>query len=132
MDTPATGLIVTEDEELARVAGTALVERGYRVTLARDGASALVRLAAMTPSARLIVLDAGSSEERCLETLRALQSREETRQIPVILVTELRQPLHPAAGLGLETVWYYTKPITDPHDFGLLVEAVAGGGETEV
>jgi DNA-binding response OmpR family regulator len=71
--------------ELAEVMGCALTDAGYTVTIVHDGNRAVERLQAEPPD--LAVLDIDMPGTSGLEVCRFVKSREELRDLPVILYT---------------------------------------------
>jgi signal transduction histidine kinase/CheY-like chemotaxis protein len=78
-------LIVDDDPALRDVLRSLLVEDGWRVTTAADGAAALEALAHERPSA--MVLDLMMPRIDGFEVLRTLREQPTTRDLPVIVVT---------------------------------------------
>jgi PleD family two-component response regulator len=78
-------ILVVEDEEgaLCQVS-TALQRAGYQVTVARDGAAALARVAEATPD--LIIAAVVLPEMDGLELLRRLRADAATAAIPIIML----------------------------------------------
>lgn len=80
----ATVLIAEDDEFLLQLLRVALTMEGFRVEVARDGASALALAASGTDAALLDIALPGTTGT---EVLRALRRREDTRQVPVALMS---------------------------------------------
>jgi CheY-like chemotaxis protein len=78
-------LIVDDDPALRDVLSSLLVEDGWRVTTAADGAAALEALAHERPSA--MVLDLMMPRIDGFEVLRTLREQPTTRDLPVIVIT---------------------------------------------
>jgi len=89
-------LLVEDDPIFSRVATLALSSH-YRVETARDGNDAVERAKALLPD--LIIMDVFMPNRDGLDALRELQSRADTAQIPVILLSaraELAQRVRPS------------------------------------
>ena len=81
----ATILVVEDDRALRDVYRTALSMAGFDVIAVEDGLDALRWLETHTP--KLIVLDLGLVRVNGRDVQQELQSRSETRRIPVVVVT---------------------------------------------
>jgi signal transduction histidine kinase/CheY-like chemotaxis protein/HAMP domain-containing protein len=79
-------LLLVEDSEPAIVQMMDILDgRGYSVSVARDGRQALDMIGRSPPDA--MVLDLMMPEVDGFEVLRSVRSREETRQLPVLILT---------------------------------------------
>jgi CheY-like chemotaxis protein len=79
-------LLLVEDSEPAIVQMMDILDgRGYSVSVARDGRQALEMIGLSLPDA--MVLDLMMPEVDGFEVLRSVRSREETRQLPVLILT---------------------------------------------
>jgi DNA-binding response OmpR family regulator len=85
-----------------------LTPAGYRVHPADSGELALVAIAANPPD--LILLDVRMKGLDGLEICRRIKAREETRHIPVILISAFAEVEEWVAGLQLGAADYITKP----------------------
>jgi two-component system phosphate regulon response regulator PhoB len=83
--TSPTLLIGEDDEFLLQLVKLAFTMEGFRVAVARDGASALALAQSIRPDAAL--LDLCLPGATGLDVLRVLRGREETRDLPVALMT---------------------------------------------
>jgi putative two-component system response regulator len=82
-------VLVVDDEEPNRRLMRALLEPlGYAVIVAGDGREALDKISATPPD--IILMDAVMPKMGGLEATRQLKAREETRIIPVIIITGLQ------------------------------------------
>lgn len=89
-------LLVDDDPIFSRIATMGLSGH-YRVELARDGNEAVARARALQPD--VIIMDVFMPNRDGLDALRELQSRPETENIPVILLSarpELPERVRPA------------------------------------
>lgn len=85
-----------------------LEREGYRVTPAASGPEALARVQQDKPD--LILLDVLMPDMDGFTVCRALKSAEQTRSIPVIMVTALQDPEHVVRGLEAGADDFVSKP----------------------
>jgi len=85
-----------------------LDKEDYVVMFALDGSSGLQRAALGQPD--LILLDVMMPGMDGFETCRQLEASEKTRDIPVIFMTALSDPVHKARGFECGAVDYIAKP----------------------
>ena len=83
-------LLAEDDRFLRRAAEVTLRRRGYAVSTAGDGEEALRLARAESPD--LILLDLLMPKVQGFEVLRALKADPGTREIPVIVLSNLSQP----------------------------------------
>jgi len=102
-------VLIVDDERINRTALAELLKDECRVVLAKDGASALQRVAEEKIS--LILLDASMPDMDGYEVLRRLKSSEKTANIGVIFVTGQIEEAHEERGLLLGAVDYIAKPV---------------------
>jgi CheY-like chemotaxis protein len=86
-----------------------LLERGYEVAVATDGARALTLAEAKAPD--LIMLDMAMPGADGFQLCRALKANEATRAIPVIFLSAPDQVADKAAAFEAGGVDYVTKPL---------------------
>ena len=107
--TPATTILVVDDTPTnLQVLFDLLNSQGYRVATANNGETALERLDSFLPA--LILLDVMMPGINGFETCRQIKENENTKDIPVIFMTALSDPVDKIKGLGLGAVDYITKP----------------------
>jgi putative two-component system response regulator len=106
---PPTLLIVDDSPENLSVLGE-LLRDNYRVRAANSGVEAL-RLAALTPTPDLILLDVMMPGMDGYEVMRRLRADPLTREVPVIYATSLDAAEDEELGLKLGAVDYVTKPL---------------------
>ncbi len=99
----STILFVEDEESLQKTLGGALKEHGYEVTPAYTGNEALSYLEGHKPD--LILLDLILPEKDGFEVLEELKNNEETKNIPVIVLTQLEdaEDVQRAISLGAKT-----------------------------
>ncbi len=86
-----------------------LQQSGFRVSIAKDGESALEKVQNIFPD--LILLDVMMPGIDGFETCRRLKNDQRTKEIPVIFMTALSDLVDKVKGLKLGAVDYITKPI---------------------
>jgi two-component system, NtrC family, sensor kinase len=101
-------LIVDDTPENLEVLSAALIDAGYRVSVAIDGESAIEQISFAPPE--LILLDVMMPGIDGFETCRRLKSSPATQDIPVLFMTALSETESKVRGLSLGAVDYITKP----------------------
>ncbi|MCM8780739.1 MAG: response regulator [Candidatus Omnitrophica bacterium] len=101
-------LYVDDEPEVRQIAQEILTKEGYEVILAKDGQEALEL--AMSQGPDLIILDyfmppGLNGDEVC----RQLKKQEETKSIPIIMVTA--HPSEKEKSLGAGAIDFITKPV---------------------
>jgi DNA-binding response OmpR family regulator len=113
-------LCVEDDDEMASLIAEQLVDRGYEVTIARDGREALDCILKNPP--QLVLADVSMpvmSGFQLLERLTALEPRFE--DMPFIFLTALADRDNALKGWHLGADDYVTKPV----DFDVLAAQIA-------
>ena len=86
-------VLVAEDESaLVTLLRYNLEREGYRVLEARDGEEALLIAAEEQPD--LVILDWMMPQLSGIEVCRRLRSRQETRNVPILMLTARGAPAH--------------------------------------
>jgi DNA-binding response OmpR family regulator len=80
-------LIVEDDPIISKTYADQLKEEGYEIKLALDGEEAIEKLKDFSPD--LILLDLILPKKEGIEVLRELKDHEDTKNIPVIVLTNL-------------------------------------------
>ncbi len=104
----STILVVDDDPVSLGIIVDYLKEAGFRVVISEDGASGLKRADYVRPD--LILLDVKMPNIDGFETCRRLKAQENTRDIPVIFLTGVSDPVDKVKGFGVGAVDYITKP----------------------
>ena len=112
-------LLIEDDGALAEMYRLKLERDGYTVHVAGDGEEALRLVAALPPD--LIFLDIRLPRMDGLTFLERLREAEETRNIPVVIVSNYSEEELVARGLQLGALEYLVKSQTTP---GQLSERV--------
>ncbi|MGQ0593443.1 MAG: sigma 54-interacting transcriptional regulator, partial [Gammaproteobacteria bacterium] len=110
MNPDRTALILMVDDTPANlsVLSDLLSARGFKISVAEDGESALEQLQYVEPD--LILLDVLMPHLDGFTTCRRLKERPETRDIPIIFMTALTDTAEKVKGFELGAVDYITKP----------------------
>ena len=101
-------LIVDDTPTNLEVLSGALTEANYQVAVALDGESAIEQIQYKPPD--LILLDVMMPGINGFETCTRLKSDPITKDIPIIFMTALPDPIDKVRGLKLGAVDYITKP----------------------
>jgi formate hydrogenlyase transcriptional activator len=102
-------VLIVDDEPLnLDLLEQELEAAGYRTLSAAGGEAALARVAEAAPD--LILLDVMMPGIDGYETCRRLKAGEDTRQVPVIFVTALKESFEKVRAFELGAVDYVTKP----------------------
>ena len=112
METPKTILIVDDEPDILDYIEALFQDGGYRTIVALDGAEALKKAKIEKPD--LITLDITMPKESGVRMYRDLVEQEETKDIPVIIVTgvskEFKQFIYGRKNLKPPAA-YFEKPI---------------------
>jgi signal transduction histidine kinase len=101
-------LIVDDSPANLKVLFDCLDDAGFEVVVAKDGESALQKVAQSPPD--LILLDVMMPGIDGFETCRRLKANPDSKDIPVIFMTALSDTVDKVTGLSLGAVDYITKP----------------------
>jgi len=108
-ETQVRKILVIEDEaDISRVIDLNLTAEGYDVACIHDGAAAVGLVHEVRPD--LILLDLMLPGMDGLDICRRLKADDDTRQIPIIMVTARGEENDIVLGLGLGAEDYITKP----------------------
>lgn len=119
-------LIVDDDPLLVRMYQKKLTNDGYTVDTADDGDIALNKVAEFKPD--LVLLDIMMPKVNGLEVLQQLQENEETKKIPVILLTNVGgSNIDVDKGLDLGAVAYLVKAGNRPSVVVSKVKEILAG-----
>jgi len=105
-------LLIEDDVSLAQMYRTKLEKDGYTVRVAGDGEDALRQVAERVPD--LIFLDIRLPRMDGLAFLETLRRQEDTRNIPVVIVSNYSEEELIARGLQLGALEYLVKSQTSP------------------
>lgn len=104
-------LVVEDSRTQARYLRLILEEEGYRVTIAGDGKEAWREIEKTRPD--VILTDIMMPEMDGYELCQAVKSNEATADIPVILVTQLSDPVDVIKGLEAGADNFIIKPFEE-------------------
>ena len=114
-------LVVDDEPDITALVAYHLAKAGYRVSTASSGAEALKASSEERPD--VVVLDLMLPGLSGYDVLSELRSREETRDVGVILLTARRDEPDRIKGLTLGADDYLTKPFS-PAELTLRVQAL--------
>lgn len=114
-------LVVEDEEDIRTLVRYNLEAEGYSVVDASDGEQGLNLAAKERPS--LIVLDLMLPGLSGLEVCRLLRSRDETAQVPILILTARAAEVDKVLGLEMGADDYVTKPFS-PREFVARVKAI--------
>jgi DNA-binding response OmpR family regulator len=101
-------LLVDDSSTVLLLHKMMLSDRGYELLTARNGQEAVDKALAERPD--LIVMDVIMPKMSGFEACRALRAREETRGVPILLVTTRGAPHEVKEGFDSGCTDYITKP----------------------
>lgn len=101
-------LVVEDEDALAELLQYNLKKEGFRVTVAADGEEAMILVDERQPD--VILLDWMLPKVSGIEVCRRLRSRQETRNIPIIMLTARGEEADRIRGLDTGADDYIIKP----------------------
>jgi diguanylate cyclase (GGDEF)-like protein len=107
---PVQTVLIVDDDRINRAILAELLQPECRVLLAKDGASALLRVSE-APGVDLILLDVSMPDMDGYEVLRRLKASQQTSDTAVIFITALTAAQDEERGLSLGALDYVFKPI---------------------
>jgi DNA-binding response OmpR family regulator len=116
-------LVADDDDDIRALVSFRLERSGYAVLAASDGEEALGL--ALEHHPRLAVLDVMMPKLDGYQLTRRLRELEETRRMPVILLTARAQEADVARGFEAGADDYIRKPFS-PHELRARVQAILG------
>ena len=112
MERGPTILVVDDNEHNLSLLRVILRRHGYEPLLARSGEEALHQVLQAPPD--LIILDVMMPGMDGIEVCRRLKEDEETRLIPIVIMTSLNQPEDKVRGIEAGADDFLTKPVNQP------------------
>lgn len=103
-------LVVDDEMYIVNILDFSLESEGYRVTTAANGEEALRMAVEQSPD--LIILDVMMPKIDGYEVCRALKAKEETKQVPIILLTAKDRDADRKKGEEVGCDIYMTKPFS--------------------
>jgi two-component system phosphate regulon response regulator PhoB len=119
---PVPRVLVAEDEpDIAALIAYQLTREGFRVETAGSGSEALAAVGREIPD--LVVLDRMLPDLSGDEVLKQLKAEPATANVPVLVLTAMREQEHRIQGLELGADDYLTKPFS-PRELVLRAQAI--------
>lgn len=117
-------LAVDDERYITRLIEVNLKREGYVVTTALDGKEALEKVAADRPD--LIILDVKMPHMDGFAVLKALKESDETRDIPVVMLTAKRHDADILMSWKSGVECFLSKPFSPPELSAILQRIFAG------
>ena len=114
-------LIVDDDPDILRLVRYNLMQAGFDVVTAEDGRKALESVQKHPPD--LIILDLMLPDVDGMEVCRTLRQRENSRRIPVVMLTARGEEIDRVVGFELGADDYVMKPFS-PRELVLRVKSI--------
>lgn len=121
----ATILLVDDDKLMIKMYQGKFEDDGYKVEVAINGEEGLAKTLELKPD--LILLDIMMPKVNGLDMLKKLKEKDETKKIPVILLTNVGGEGDAKYGLSLGAVAYLVKAHYDAKDVVKKVKEILGG-----
>ncbi len=121
-------LIIEDNEEIAQMLVLFLGSRGYKVTIAPDGATALQSIREVLPN--LLLMDVGLPDTDGYSLLTRFRQSPRTRYIPAIFLTQRSKKMDRLTGLQLGADDFITKPF-DLEELYLRVQNAVARAQRE-
>ena len=119
-------LVVDDEKHIVRLVQVNLERNGYRVVTAYDGREALKKIEEEKPD--LVVLDVIMPQMDGFEVLKELRTKEETRDLPVIMLTAKAQDNDVFRGWRAGVDCYLTKPFV-PQELLIFIKRILASQE---
>lgn len=114
-------LVVEDEKDIRDLVELHLKKAGFETSLARDGEEAFRKVRDFQPD--LLVLDLMLPEMDGKELAKILKAREETKEIPIVMLTAKTEEIDRVIGFELGADDYISKPFS-PRELVLRVKAV--------
>jgi DNA-binding response OmpR family regulator len=114
-------LLIEDDPFLSEIYVIKFKEAGFEISLAQDGSLGLEKVKEEMPD--LVLLDIVMPTVDGLEVLRAMKSDETTRNIPVVILSNLGEQEDIKKGLELGAEFYIVKAHYTPTEVVARVKA---------
>ncbi len=128
-------LVVEDEQDVVDLLARTLAKAGFQTLTRGDGESAIATAREQLPA--LIVLDLMLPKMSGLEVCRILKSEDNTRHIPIVMLTAKAEEVDRIVGLEFGADDYVTKPFS-PREVTLRINAIlrrggmSAGGKTLV
>ncbi len=123
--TKKTILLVEDEKDLREIYKTKLMFDGYRVITADSGREAINLALRQKPS--LILLDVILPQKDGFEVLKELKANSKTKDIPVVILSNLGQDWEIKKGEKLGATKFLTKANFTPKEVVKIIEDILGG-----
>jgi CheY-like chemotaxis protein len=118
-------LIIEDDPLMSRMYQKIFTFEKYEVEMAGDGEEGLARASTANPT--IILCDVMMPKMNGLEVLDKLKANEKTKQIPVIMLTNLAGQQDAETALAKGAVKYIIKSEHDPKEVANMVKEIIAG-----
>ncbi|HOI41874.1 MAG TPA: response regulator [Elusimicrobiales bacterium] len=115
-------LIIDDDEAVRIVYRAYLSKAGHTVESAKDGPEGLHRTATFAPD--LVLVDINMPRLSGFEVVRQLKEDPATKDIPVFIITSLKQAHHVKRAAAMGAAGYITKPTRAPELAAIINKAL--------
>ncbi len=115
-------LIVEDEPILLRALNVELLSQGFEVISAKDGEAALKLIKEENP--QLILLDLIMPKKNGFEVLKEIKNDDQTKRIPVIVLTNLGQEKDKKEVFDLGAEDYFVKASTDLNELSKKIEKI--------
>lgn len=112
-------ILIIEDEPYLRDMYSYVLKKDYTIITANDGEEALIRV---KEKPDLILLDIMMPKMNGFEVLKILKSQEETKKIPVVLITNLAEKTIIQQGFHLGAQGYLLKVRFNPDEVATFIK----------
>ncbi len=119
-------LVVDDDEDMNRMMGAYAELKGFTYRSAKTGQGGLDEVRRSAPA--MVLLDVMLPDVDGFEVCRQLKSDEQTRSVPVILITALTDAVSRGRGISAGADDFITKPF-DPNRLMACMDHHRGGDE---
>jgi DNA-binding response OmpR family regulator len=116
-------LVADDDEDMLELVTLLLERRGYEIARAADGQEALGLVSSRRPD--LAVLDVRMPKVDGFEVSRRIRESDDTREMPVILLTALAYDKDVARGFDTGATDYVKKPFS-PRELVARIDTIMG------
>lgn len=118
-------LIVEDDPLMSRMYQKIFTFEGYEVEVAVDGQEGLEKVRSLKPT--MVLLDIMMPKMNGLQVLEKLKADPETREIPVVMLTNLAGQADAEAALVKGAVRYIVKSQQDPKGVVTIIKEILAG-----
>jgi CheY-like chemotaxis protein len=117
-------LIIEDNQQIVRMQEKVLIFEGYEVEAAYNGSEGLEKAKTTSPS--IILLDIMMPKMNGIEVLEKLKSDEATKNIPVIMMSNLSEESKAQEAMKKGAVKFIYKGESDPSEIANAIKEVLG------